>query len=108
MRPALEAQWHINSAHYLESWSDARAYDGTLTVVQPMIDPLYGGKSAHEVIQSLLDQPDRPAYEVVRANLGASSQAGSDHDFAWRKVLHDGFVSGSAFEAKQSRPRSIP
>ncbi len=49
--------WHINSAHYLESWSDARAYDGTLSVIQPMIDPLYGGKSAHDVMQTLLDDP---------------------------------------------------
>ena len=44
------AHWHINSAHYLESWSDARAYDGTLSVIQPMIEPLYGGKSAHDVL----------------------------------------------------------
>src|SRR5207253_11495816 len=49
--------WHINKAHYLESWSDARAYDGTLSIVQPMIDPMYGGKSAHDVFQSLLDNP---------------------------------------------------
>ncbi len=39
------ANWHIPSAHFLESWSDARAYDGTVSIVQPMIDPLYGGKS---------------------------------------------------------------
>ena len=35
--------WHINKAHYLESWSDARAYDGTISIIQPMIAPLYGG-----------------------------------------------------------------
>jgi MoCo/4Fe-4S cofactor protein with predicted Tat translocation signal len=51
------ATWHINSAHYLESWSDARAYDGTLSVIQPMIEPLYGGKSAHDVVQTLLEDP---------------------------------------------------
>src|SRR3984885_1048468 len=44
--------WHINKAHYLESWSDTRAYDGTITIIQPMIDPLYGGKSAHDVLQA--------------------------------------------------------
>ena len=38
------ANWHINKAHYLESWSDARAYDGTISIIQPMIDPMYGGK----------------------------------------------------------------
>ncbi len=44
------AHWHIPAAHYLESWSDARAYDGTASIVQPMIDPLYGGKTAHHVL----------------------------------------------------------
>jgi MoCo/4Fe-4S cofactor protein with predicted Tat translocation signal len=99
----LLAQWHINSAHYLESWSDARAYDGTLSIVQPMIDPLYGGKSAHEVIQSLLENPDLSAYEAVRANWSSTAGTGpaaGDQEHAWRKVLHDGFVGGSAFAAK--------
>jgi len=45
-------------AHYLESWSDARAYDGTVSIVQPLIEPLYGGKSAHEVITILAGQSD--------------------------------------------------
>ena len=49
--------WHINKAHYLESWSDARAYDGTISIIQPMIAPMYDGHSAHEVLQSLLDNP---------------------------------------------------
>ena len=59
--------WHLNKAHYLESWSDARAYDGTISIVQPMIDPLYGGKSAHDVFQALLD-PSLGGYDVVVAN----------------------------------------
>ncbi len=58
--------WHINQAHYLESWTDARAYDGTVSIVQPMIEPLYGGKSAHDILQTLLD-PGISAYEAVRA-----------------------------------------
>jgi MoCo/4Fe-4S cofactor protein with predicted Tat translocation signal len=59
--------WHINQAHYLESWTDARAYDGTISIVQPMIDPLYGGKSAHDVLQTLLD-PSISAFDAVVAN----------------------------------------
>jgi molybdopterin-containing oxidoreductase family iron-sulfur binding subunit len=61
--------WHINQAHYLESWTDARAYDGTVSIVQPMIEPLYGGnggKSSHDILQTLLD-PGVSAYEAVRA-----------------------------------------
>jgi MoCo/4Fe-4S cofactor protein with predicted Tat translocation signal len=97
---AVGAEWHVNSAHYLEAWSDVRAYDGTLTVIQPMIDPLYGGKSAHEVLQSLvLDEPNLSGYQLVRRTW-STSQTGGDQDQAWRKVLHDGFVSGSAYQAK--------
>src|SRR5439155_22642627 len=45
--------WQIPEAHFLESWSDARAYDGTVSIVQPLIAPLYGGKSAHDVLAAL-------------------------------------------------------
>ena len=58
--------WHIPEAHYLEAWSDARAYDGTATVIQPLIAPLYGGKSAHELLAEILGQPGRTGYEIVR------------------------------------------
>ena len=73
-RPASLSHWHIPAAHYLESWSDARAYDGTVSIVQPMIDPLYGGKTAHDVFQTLLDEPQLSAYEAVRDDLEASHQ----------------------------------
>jgi len=96
---ALGAHWHINNAHYLESWSDARAYDGTVSVVQPMIDPLYGGKTTQEIIQSLLDDPDMSGYDAVRTNW-IGSLPGADKDFAWRKVLHDGFITDTAFQPK--------
>ena len=42
--------WHLPEAHYLETWSDARAFDGTASIVQPLIEPLYQGRSAHEVL----------------------------------------------------------
>ena len=59
-------QWHIPEAHFLESWSDSRAYDGTVTILQPLIAPLYGGKTAHEMLASLTSQPDQSSYEIVR------------------------------------------
>jgi MoCo/4Fe-4S cofactor protein with predicted Tat translocation signal len=89
------AHWHIPAAHYLETWSDARAYDGTVSVVQPLIDPLYGGKSAHDVFQTLLDEPMLSAYEAVR--LTQRSTIKSDFETGWRKVLHDGWIAGTTY-----------
>src|SRR6185369_3232713 len=59
-------QWHIPEAHYLESWSDTRAYDGTVSIIQPLIAPLYSGRTAHEVLAAFLNEPERPGYEIVR------------------------------------------
>ncbi len=92
------ANWHINKAHYLESWSDARAYDGTISIIQPMIDPMYGGKSAYDVFQTLLENPQISAYDVVLAN--AKTYIKGDFAAGWRKALHDGWVEGTAFTAK--------
>jgi MoCo/4Fe-4S cofactor protein with predicted Tat translocation signal len=92
--------WHINAAHYLEAWSDTRSYDGTLSVVQPMIDPLYGGKTAHDVLQTLLDDPQRTAFAAVQEIWQQQLAGKGDFEAAWRKVLHDGFLPGSAFAPK--------
>ncbi|REJ79408.1 MAG: 4Fe-4S dicluster domain-containing protein [Acidobacteria bacterium] len=48
---AAVCHWHVSSAHYLEAWGDTRAYDGTVTIAQPLIDPLYGGRSHSEIVQ---------------------------------------------------------
>ena len=90
------AHWHIPTAHYLESWSDARGYDGTTSVVQPLIEPLYGGKSAHDVLQSLLDEPMLSAYEAVRLTQRPAIKG--DFDAGWRKVLHDGWIADTGYD----------
>jgi molybdopterin-containing oxidoreductase family iron-sulfur binding subunit len=59
--------WHVPAAHYLESWGDARSYDGTVTIVQPLIEPLYEGKTVYELLAVFSDQYDRRPYDVVRA-----------------------------------------
>ncbi len=92
------ANWHINNAHFLESWSDARAYDGTVTIIQPMIAPLYGGKSSHDMLQALLADPQASGYDVVSAN--AKTYVKGDFAAGWRKALHDGWVEGTAFPGK--------
>ena len=99
------ATWHINKAHYLEMWSDARAYDGTLTIVQPMIEPLYQGVSAHDVLQGLLDNPQSSAYDAVIANTRAYIKG--DFEAGWRKSLHDGWVGGTVFPARAGGPSSV-
>jgi MoCo/4Fe-4S cofactor protein with predicted Tat translocation signal len=91
------AHWHIPAAHYLESWSDARAYDGTVSIVQPLIDPLYGGKTAHDVFQALLNEPQLSAYEAVRETWRSTIKG--DFETGWRKALHSGWIDGTAFAA---------
>ena len=116
------SHWHIPAAHFLESWSDARACDGTVSIVQPMIDPLYGGKTAHHVLQALLDEPGLSPYEAVRATWrpviekglkkpegdgqpegGGKTESGvkpegEDFEAGWRQALHAGWIEGTAFE----------
>ncbi len=88
-------QWHIPEAHYLESWSDARAYDGTATVVQPLIEPLYGGVSAHQVLSVLLNKADATPHDLVKSYW--SGQAGANTFNAWwQRVLNDGVVPNTA------------
>jgi MoCo/4Fe-4S cofactor protein with predicted Tat translocation signal len=58
--------WHVPAAHYLESWGDARSYDGTVTIIQPLIEPLYEGKTAHELLAVFSEQYDRRPYDIVK------------------------------------------
>jgi molybdopterin-containing oxidoreductase family iron-sulfur binding subunit len=88
------AHWHIPAAHFLESWSDARAYDGTASIVQPLIDPLYGGRSAHHVFQTLLNEPMLSPYDAVRETWKPVIKG--DFESGWRKALHSGWIDGSA------------
>jgi molybdopterin-containing oxidoreductase family iron-sulfur binding subunit len=90
------SHWHIPAAHFLESWSDARAYDGTVSIVQPMIDPLYGGRTAHDVFQTLLNEPGLSAYEAVRETWKPVIKG--DFEAGWRKVLHQGWIDDTAFD----------
>jgi MoCo/4Fe-4S cofactor protein with predicted Tat translocation signal len=99
------AHWIIPAAHSLESWSDARAYDGTLGIIQPMIDPLYGGKTSHDIIQSMLDDYDTSAYTAVRENNKASIKG--DFEAGWRKALHAGFIESTAFTPKTVTAKAL-
>jgi molybdopterin-containing oxidoreductase family iron-sulfur binding subunit len=58
--------WHIPESHYLEAWSDTRSYDGTVSIVQPLIEPLYQSKSAHELLAVFTPQYDKKPYDILR------------------------------------------
>jgi len=91
--------WNVNEAHYLEAWSDGRAYDGTISLVQPLIAPLYAGKSAHEMLSTLMGVSDASGYDIVRSHW-QNQHAGPDFEAWWRKTLNDGFIEGSAYTPK--------
>jgi MoCo/4Fe-4S cofactor protein with predicted Tat translocation signal len=97
-------QWHVNETHELEAWGDARAFDGTVTILQPLIEPLYGGKSALEVLAAALGQPGAKGLDLVRATWQKQHPDGFDAFF--RKALHDGLVAGTALPAKLLRPKA--
>jgi molybdopterin-containing oxidoreductase family iron-sulfur binding subunit len=94
---SARCHWHVPETHYLESWSDARAEDGTVSIVQPLIAPLYGSRSAHEVIAAFTDRPERSGHDIVRDYWRRELVGLSDADFerVWRKMLHDGVVADS-------------
>jgi len=89
------SMWHVPEAHYLESWGDVRGFDGTVSFVQPLIAPLYGGKNAHEVIATLAGQPDQTAHDLVRQYWQGQTKADTFEVF-WQKALHDGVVPNTA------------
>jgi molybdopterin-containing oxidoreductase family iron-sulfur binding subunit len=87
--------WHLPATHFLEAWSDARAFDGTASIVQPAIAPLYDGRSVHEVLAMIVDGVERRGYDVVREYW--RGKLGGDFEAAWNKALSDGVIPGTAF-----------
>lgn len=93
--------WHLPMAHGLEAWSDARSYDGTITVVQPLIAPLYRGKSAHEIVAALDGNAMKKGYDIVREHWQTQAYNGSQaFETFWQITVHDGFIAGSALAPK--------
>ncbi len=84
--------WHIPDTHFLETWGDARAHDGTISIIQPLIAPLYNGRSIHEVVGALAGGLEQTPYQTVRTYW--ASRGGNDA--AWRRWLHDGVIANSA------------
>jgi molybdopterin-containing oxidoreductase family iron-sulfur binding subunit len=112
------SHWNIPDTHPLESWGDPRAYDGTVTLMQPLIAPLYDGHSAHEMLVAFTGQTGRRTLEIVkdywtRAFVGLSGwkvPEPPDEPFAtpeamWKRAVHDGYIPGtSTAEGGQATP----
>jgi MoCo/4Fe-4S cofactor protein with predicted Tat translocation signal len=95
------SHWHIPAAHFLESWSDTCAFDGTISIVQPLIETMYAGITAHEILEAVTERSPRNAYEIVRSHWGGK-QPGPDFDAKWRRALSDGIVGNTDFESVRS------
>jgi MoCo/4Fe-4S cofactor protein with predicted Tat translocation signal len=97
---AVRCQWHLPASHPLESWGDMRAADGTVSLVQPLIAPLYDTLSELELLAAFFDQPEQKGYDVLR---GEWRHRLGEQDFEkrWNRALHDGVVAGTAFAERK-------
>ncbi len=92
--------WHVPAAHFLETWGDTRSFDGTVTIMQPLIEPLHEGKSAHELLAVFSDQYDRKPYDIVKGYWQSQQTGNADFEKWWRQSIHDGFIPNSALPTK--------
>ncbi|MDG2053193.1 MAG: TAT-variant-translocated molybdopterin oxidoreductase [Phycisphaerales bacterium] len=93
--------WHLNRAHYLESWGDGRTWDGTVTFQQPLIEPLFGGHSSIELLALIAGEAKTAGYDIVRNTMSQDTSTSTNDatwDPTWRKVLYDGHRANSAFK----------
>ncbi len=103
--------WHVPEAHYLESWGDVRAFDGTVSLVQPLVSPLYDGRTPIELLAAMNGQAGLPAADLVKqfwqrafetqlpvsgTRTTSSGAPLPTFDAFWRQALHDGFLSGTS------------
>ncbi len=96
---SFTSHWHVPSAHDLEAWSDARAFDGTATIQQPLIAPLYGGKTVHDLLAVLAGHSEQTAYQIIqqywKVRLGSEG-----FEKRWKRAVHDGVVAGTRAESQ--------
>ena len=98
--------WHIPEAHYLECWSDIRAFEGTTTICQPLIASLFGGKSSLELLSGLLDPAPSTSFEIVKATWRrwhADRKIPGGFEQFWRKSIHAGVIAGTQSPAEPVR-----
>jgi molybdopterin-containing oxidoreductase family iron-sulfur binding subunit len=101
---AARCHWHIPQAHFLEAWSDARAHDGTASIQQPLLAPLYGGRSPHELLAVLGGDTMTSGHDIVRGFW--RSKLGADFETVWNTALRNGLVANTAFAARTATPKT--
>ena len=99
------SHWHVPAAHPLEAWADARAYDGTASLIQPLIEPLNGGRTALQMLHALARATDGDPRELLM-DYWRDRLQGADFENAWQRSLKNGFVQGTAEPALNVAPRS--
>jgi len=99
---STQCSWHVNRAHPLETWGDGRAYDGTYSAQQPLIQPLFDGASDVELLAHMIDDELKSGHEITKRAF-ARMVGQSDGETLWRKVLHDGLLADSAFPLETPR-----
>ena len=92
--------WHVPVSHFFEEWSDVRSFDGTVSILQPMIEPLYETHTCLSLLDAVLWYPPRRSYDIVRA-YWSGRHTGLDFEDWWRKTVCDGLDAGSAFPEVQ-------
>ncbi|MBV9825442.1 MAG: 4Fe-4S dicluster domain-containing protein [Alphaproteobacteria bacterium] len=100
---AVAATWHLPAAHEYEAWSDTRGFDGTATIMQPQVRPLYGGHSAHQLLAALLGTTEPHEDALVRAQWQRTG--GVDFEAFWRDTLRAGVVENSAAATVAATPK---
>lgn len=90
-------KWHLPMSHDLESWGDARSYDGTVGLIQPLIFPLYQSRSAAEFLSSWTNTADAAEMHTRLWNFWGTQIPAQVDVKHWRKSVHDGFIAGSAY-----------
>ncbi|MFP6581854.1 MAG: TAT-variant-translocated molybdopterin oxidoreductase [Candidatus Hydrogenedentota bacterium] len=99
-------QWQVPELHYLETWGDARAFDGTVSLIQPLIAPLYRGKARIELLSALVDELELTAHEQLQAEYNAAwglEENAKAFDIKWRTALASGLIERSASRAANPR-----
>ncbi|MEM9753758.1 MAG: TAT-variant-translocated molybdopterin oxidoreductase, partial [Planctomycetota bacterium] len=112
------SDWHLPEAHPLECWGDGQAWDGTLLLQQPLIQPMFDGKSPIEVVAMAADSEQTAGFDLVRdawseviASMSGGAKISADAPLSsieaektWRKFVHDGLVGGVKLAAVSTKP----